>query len=306
MATTQTTELQLFKPEIGGEEDTWGQLLNTNMDEIDAHAASVNTTLGMLGTAATEADTKYAHRANNLSDLQSASSARTSLGLGTAATQADTKYNHRANNLSDVANQSTARGNLGLGTAAVQNDTRYNHRSNNLSDVANAATARVNLGAHDAANLTTGVLLTQRVPTTLERERAFRQGNVYGAVSVDGSGLPTGGLFVRGSGSSGGVTWYWSRDANCRAITAATRTITVQGNSDAKAFDLTPEWGGAVSSVTRSITFSITPTTATAATSRNMTAYTVQNGTVHELWVRNDNATTVGVVVHATGVAWWG
>ena len=163
MATTQTTELQLFKPEIGGEEDTWGQLLNTNMDEIDAHAASVNTTLGTLGTAATEADTKYAHRANNLSDLQSASAARTSLGLGTAATEADTKYNHRANNLSDVANQSTARGNLGLGTAAVQNDTRYNHRSNNLSDVANAATARVNLGAHNASNLTTGVLPDTRL-----------------------------------------------------------------------------------------------------------------------------------------------
>jgi len=163
MATTQTTELQLFKPEIGGEEDTWGQLLNTNMDEIDAHAASVNTTLGTLGTAATEADTKYAHRANNLSDLQSASAARTSLGLGTAATEADTKYNHRANNLSDVANQSTARGNLGLGTAAVQNDTRYNHRSNNLSDVANTTTARANLGAHNASNLTSGTLSDARL-----------------------------------------------------------------------------------------------------------------------------------------------
>lgn len=167
MATTQTTELQLFKPEIGGEEDTWGQLLNTNMDEIDAHAASVNTTLGTLGTAATEADTKYAHRANNLSDLQSASAARTSLGLGTAATEADTKYNHRANNLSDVANQSTARNNLGLGTAAVQNDTRYNHRSNNLSDVANTTTARVNLGAHNASNLTTGTVNAARLPSTV-------------------------------------------------------------------------------------------------------------------------------------------
>lgn len=189
MATTQTTELQLFKPEVGGEEDTWGQLLNTNMDEIDAHAASVNTTLGTLGTAATEADTKYAHRANNLSDLQSASAARTSLGLGTAATEADTKYNHRANNLSDVTNQSTARNNLGLGTAAVQNDTRYNHRSNNLSDVANAATARVNLGAHNASNLTSGTVNAARL-------------NILGTVSQS-SGVPTGAIIERDSNDNG-------------------------------------------------------------------------------------------------------
>ncbi len=59
--------------------------------------------------------------ANNLSDLPSASTARTNLGLGTAAVEADTKYTHRANNLSDVANVSTARDNLGLGTAATKN-----------------------------------------------------------------------------------------------------------------------------------------------------------------------------------------
>lgn len=45
-----------------------------------------------LGLTATGQDTTYAFRSNNLSDLASASSARTNLGLGTAAITASTDY----------------------------------------------------------------------------------------------------------------------------------------------------------------------------------------------------------------------
>ena len=80
-----------------------------------------------------------------------AEGARGNLGLGTAATENDDRYAHRANNLSDLTNTSTARSNLGLGSAATQNDTRYAHRSNNLSDLSSSATARNNLGLGTAA-----------------------------------------------------------------------------------------------------------------------------------------------------------
>ena len=70
-----------------------------------------------LGVTATGADTTYAYRANNLSDLASAATARTNLGV--TATGSDTTYAYRANNLSDLASASTARTNLGLGSAAV-------------------------------------------------------------------------------------------------------------------------------------------------------------------------------------------
>lgn len=49
----------------------------------------------------------------------SASTLRTTLGV--TATGSDTTYAYRANNLSDLASASTARTNLGLGTAAVKN-----------------------------------------------------------------------------------------------------------------------------------------------------------------------------------------
>ncbi|WP_176307822.1 hypothetical protein [Burkholderia ambifaria] len=39
MADSYTPNLNLVKPEVGGDPDTWGTLLNSNMDKIDANAA---------------------------------------------------------------------------------------------------------------------------------------------------------------------------------------------------------------------------------------------------------------------------
>jgi len=50
----------------------------------------------------------------------SASSARSNLGLGSAAVEDDTRYAHRSNNLDDLDSASTSRTNLGLGDIATQ------------------------------------------------------------------------------------------------------------------------------------------------------------------------------------------
>ena len=85
-------------------------------------------------------------KANNLSDLASASSARTNLGLGTMATATATDYLTKAGNLAGLADLPTARTNLGLGTMATAAASDYLSKAGNLSGIADLAVARTNLG----------------------------------------------------------------------------------------------------------------------------------------------------------------
>lgn len=118
-----------------------------NQSEVDAQATVITDDQIAaldLGTASKAATTDFAtaaqgttadgslQKTSNLSDLSSASTARTNLGLGTAATAATTAFATAAqgskadtalqatNNLSDIAAATTARTNLGLGTIATQ------------------------------------------------------------------------------------------------------------------------------------------------------------------------------------------
>jgi hypothetical protein len=93
-------------------------------------------------------------KANNLSDLASASTARTNLGLGTAAVQANSFFLQSANNLSDLGSSSTARTNLGLGTAATHAIAFFLQSANNLSDLASLSTALTNLGLNTTNDVT--------------------------------------------------------------------------------------------------------------------------------------------------------
>jgi hypothetical protein len=99
---------------ISADDDTvlemrFGQYITTAAPQVAAYAAqaaqSVIDAQAVLSTSLL--------KANNLSDLASASTARTNLGLGTAAVQNVGVFAQTANNLSDVASPSAALANLG-------------------------------------------------------------------------------------------------------------------------------------------------------------------------------------------------
>lgn len=175
------------------------------------------------GTAADGADSRItgaAQKASNLSDLASASTARTNLGLGGAALLAvgtttgtvaagdDSRITgaaQKASNLSDLSSASTARGNLGLagaallnvgtttGTVAAGDDSRITgaaQKAQNLADLANAGTARTNLGLGGAAVLsvgtTTGTVAAgddSRITGAQARSTLTTKGDLYAATA---------------------------------------------------------------------------------------------------------------------------
>lgn len=140
--------------------DVWNTGANfleaaNNLSDVGS-ASTARSNLG-LGTAATQNSTAFLQTGNNLSDLGSASTARSNLGLGSAATQSTTAFLQPANNLSDILDAATARSNLGIGAIGSPGD--YLQVTNNLSDLSSVATARTNLGLGTAATQNTSAFL---------------------------------------------------------------------------------------------------------------------------------------------------
>jgi len=182
-----------------------------NQTEVDSQATNITdeqiAALG-LGTASKSAVGDFAtaaqgtkaddslQKASNLSDLASASTARTNLVLGTAAQAATTDFATAAQGT--LANSATQPGD---NVSTLANDSGFITSANNLSDIAAAGTARTNLGlgtiATQAANsvaitggAVSGTTLTLRTYTVASAPSASPAGQII-FVSNGNSGAAT-------------------------------------------------------------------------------------------------------------------
>jgi len=201
-----------------------------NQTEVDSQATNITeteiTALG-LGSASRDSTGDFAtaaqgtiaddslQKASNLSDLASASSARTNLVLGTAAQAATIDFATAAQGiLADSATQP------GDNVSTLTNDSGFITAANNLSDLAAAATARTNLGL--------GTIATQAANAV-----AITGGTVSGTimtlptytVSSAPSASPAGQIIFVSDGNSGAATVAVS-DGSAFKIVALGATIT--------------------------------------------------------------------------------
>jgi hypothetical protein len=114
--------------------------------------------------------------ANNLSDLASASTARTNLGLGTAATLAASAVAQTANNLNDLSSASSARTNLGLGSAATQATSAF--------DASGAASTAQSNAEAASLPLPSGTASSGQVPVATGSGNASAWGTASGGLSA--------------------------------------------------------------------------------------------------------------------------
>jgi len=103
MADATTTNYSLTKPEVGASNDTWGDKLNDNFDDIDSLLGGGTAVAGINITSGTISGITDLAVADGGTGASDASGARTNLGLGSISTQASSSVSITGGSMSGVA-----------------------------------------------------------------------------------------------------------------------------------------------------------------------------------------------------------
>jgi hypothetical protein len=256
-----------------------------------------------LNVTATGQDTTYAFRANNLSDLNSASTARTNLGLGTIATQDASSVSITGGSVAGITDLAVADGGTGASTAA---NARVNLLPSYTSN-ANKVLA-LNSGATDVEWITAGAGTVTSVDMTVPTGLAV-SGNPVTSSGTLAVSFASGYSIPTTSKQTDWDTAYTDRlkwDGGATGLDAATgrtslglgtiatqaaSSVSITGGSISGITDLAVADGGTGASTASNARVNLLP----SYTGNGSKVLALNSGATDVEWVSNGNGTVTSV-----------
>ena len=247
MADATTTNYSLTKPEVGASNDTWGDKLNDNFDDIDSLLGGGTAVAGINITSGTISGITDLAVADGGTGASTASGARTNLGLAigidvqaydaqltdVAGLTPSDSYFIVGNGSNFVTESgSTARSSLGLGSIATQNSNSVSITGGSMSGVAlSSCSGSISQFTNNSGYVTSSGVTSITIGNGLTGGTITSTGTIQMSGSYSGTFAVTGAITATSNISTSGG------DITASGNITATGDITAFSSSDERLKD---------------------------------------------------------------------